>query len=145
MKYIENTKQSESGKYNHDGDCQTYSLAYLFDKDYDEVCKELEKQPFGITSTWSIFNVLLNNNFKAVIDQRDFKDEFPKFTTVGQLARLLKDTNIKVAVEVKDHITVIDNGNIVDKWDCSRRYVQKIYLTIDDYKQIQYMLKYTYK
>lgn len=142
MKYIENTKQSESGKYNHDGDCQTYSLAYLLDKDYDEVYKELEKQPFGITSVWSTWNVLRNNNFKAIIDSRDFKDEFSKFNTVSQLARLLKDTNTKVAVNVKDHITVIDNGNIVDKWDCSRRYVEKIHLTVEDYKRIEYMLKY---
>ena len=130
MKYIENTKQSESGKYNHDNDCQTYSLAYLLNKDYDEVYKRLEK--IGENTGYRISDVILIQ--KILCHNHYVCHCFPnagrtKKLTVGQLAKMLKDTNIKVAVHTHDHLTVIDNGNIVDKWNCSKCYVHTIGFT----------------
>ena len=130
MKYIENTKQSESGKYNHDGDCQTYSLAYLLDKDYDEVYKRLERLANNsgnrISEWYPIEMILCRHHYTYHCFPNAGRS---KKLTIGQLAKLLKDTNIKVAVHTQDHLTVIDNGNIVDKWDCSKCYVHQIHFT----------------
>jgi hypothetical protein len=139
MKYIENTKQSESGKYLYpEGDCQTYSLAYLLDKDYDEVYKELENAGNDIGRTINnvktVERVLWNNKYHNVMfpDQFFFSSPSTKKCTVGKLAKMLKDTDTKIAVETCSHLTVIDNGNIVDKWDCSRKYVNCIYMIRED-------------
>lgn len=141
MKYIENTKQSESGKYNHDGDCQTYSLAYLLNKDYDEVYKRLERygnnSGYRISEWYPIQKLLYWNHYRYCCFPNTGRS---KKLTIGQLAKLLKDTNIKIAVETNDHITVIDNGNIVDKWDCSRCYVSEIFLTRANANYIEQVL-----
>ena len=141
MKYIENTKQSESGKYNHDGDCQTYSLAYLLNRDYDEVYKRLEKigenTGYGISDATLIQKILCHNHYVCHCFPNAGRT---KKLTVGQLAKMLKDTNIKIAVHTRDHLTVIDNGNIVDKWDCSKCCVHTIGFTRTNANLIKQLL-----
>lgn len=139
MQYIENTKHSESGKYNHGDICQTYSLAYLFDKDYDEVFKELVNGPFDLKTNATVY-CTTSNKYRMTVKPDDLIHNYKRLT-VGQLAKLFKDINIKVAVFTHKHLTVIDNGNIVDKLDCSRRYVNYIFLTKKDYKHITHLLR----
>lgn len=103
-------------------DCVIRALGYATKLGWDEVYKELSAIGFelkdALTSDRTVFHYLTNNGWKKMRQPK--KEDGTKY----QIKEFLAENNDKtMIIRVNGHVTVGEDGMVVDTWDCSEEYM----------------------
>lgn len=110
------------------GDCVIRACAHAFKKSWDEVFDELillSKMKKEMPTAQRLYQAYISNQNVKKLDDKELKNKYNKRYSVREWCDL-HPTGLYL-VKVSGHLTVVDNGIIIDTWNCGRCKCFKIY------------------
>lgn len=106
------------------GDCSTRAMSYVLGKDYKEVYAE----QLNAGKRWNY----LDGGIKEVMKPRGYVCvELDVPVVLHKIADSLKGVVDKFIAITRSHAVAVDDGKVIDTWDCRSRRVKKVIVPSD--------------
>lgn len=107
-----------------DGDCVIRAIAYASGQTWEKVFTDLNEialKKCRIFNSPKVYEEYLDNLGFAKHPQPRW-DDGTKYT-VGEANIVVDSTKYDVVISMANHLTCIDNGNLIDSWNCRNKCI----------------------
>lgn len=116
-------------QWKHEGDCVVRAIASSTQRTWIEVYKDLCQlglKKCRMPNSQKVYEQYLTNlDYITLPQPRKFNNKKYRIDEWLEL-----NPNFSGVLSIKNHLTCVDQGVLIDTWDCSRSYICKIYKKI---------------
>ena len=122
-------------------DCAARGIAYFTGKKFHTVRKMLNEyngtDSLNGTRMYAIIKVMEDLGYRRIDALCKHPDTLDTFFNVNKIRR----TGLRAVLTSVTHLTVIENGKIMDTYNCGRRWVDNVWVHNDDFAKAKAMIK----